>query len=158
MLRDADSLAIRLGAAAHAPLCAEEKDFPGAGEPHRGHGKMEITGAFPAACPAQIPRTKILASSRGNVRNMLHRWPLPLRAKTKSHQQSGVFLTESAEQFEQSAAANDVQERRPVERNRRIQVIGHAVVAAHWRADVVFSITCRVVATSIRHGRYRHAP
>lgn len=111
--------------------------FPSPVSYHLGYDKVEMTRAFQAACPAHVPHTEILANSPDNVRDILHRWPLPFVAKQiRASQGLGVFLIESAGQFEQYAAENEVlyvQERLPIERDLRIVVVGREIVAAYWR-------------------------
>ena len=120
----------------------KKKIFPSPVSYHLGHDKVEMTRAFQAACPMHVPRTEILASTMDNVRDVLRRWPLPFVAKQiRASEGLGVFLIETAEQFERYAADNAVlyvQEKLPIERDLRIVVVGQELVAAYWREGTDF--------------------
>ncbi len=111
--------------------------FPSLASYHLGHDKVEMTRAFQTVCPENTPYTLILANSPTNRAQVLDEMPLPFVAKTsKSSQGRGVFLIETALDWERYCASHDVlyvQELLPARRDLRLALIGREVVGGYWR-------------------------
>lgn len=111
--------------------------FPNIETIQLGYSKIEMTRAFWAVCPTDIPYTEILGSNQENIDKVLATFPFPFVAKeSRSSMGNGVFLIENKQQFLEYAAKTDVfyvQEYLESDRDLRICVIGDDVVSAYWR-------------------------
>jgi len=115
----------------------KKRIFPSIPTYHLGHDKVEMTRAFQAVCPANVPETLILAATDGSEHEVLDTLTFPFVAKEiRNSMGRGVHLVENRAQWRRYAQANDVwyvQEFLPLDRDMRLVVIGRSVVAAYWR-------------------------
>ena len=115
----------------------KKRIFPSVSTYHIGHDKIEMTRAFEAVCPANIPLTRILPRTGSAETQILDEFDFPFVAKTvRSARGEGVFLINNRSDFRRYAGENDVlfvQEYLPISRDLRVVVIGKTVIAAYWR-------------------------
>lgn len=111
--------------------------FPSANSYHLGHDKVEMTRAFLADSPANVPATLILAVDHGAEEKVLDAFDFPFVAKiVRSSMGMGVFLIEDRAALRSYLASQEVayiQEYLPIDRDLRIVVIGREAVLAYWR-------------------------
>lgn len=108
-----------------------------------GHNKIEMTRAFQAIVPENIPTTHILANTPANAERLWQEMLLPFVAKqAKSSMGEGVWLIEEREQWLTYLEKVDtlyVQEWLPINRDIRVVVVGDQVLAAYWRLQSDYS-------------------
>lgn len=111
--------------------------FPNAASYHLGYDKVEMTRAFWAVCPANVPHTLILPNSESSVTEALDQLSFPMVAKEpRNSMGNGVFLIEDRAQLRDYATRSEVlylQECLPIRRDLRVVWVGRQVVAAYWR-------------------------
>ncbi len=111
--------------------------FPSISTGHLGHSKVEMTRAFQAFCPENMPETLILADSETARCRILDEFYFPFIAKEiRSARGCGVKLIENYDDFIAYASQNEVlyvQMLLPIDRDMRIVRIGSEVVAAYYR-------------------------
>lgn len=103
-----------------------------------GHNKVEMTRAFQAVCPDQVPDTLILPNTPSARERILDEFFFPFVAKDiRSARGCGVYLIENVEQFRRYAAEERevlyVQMHLPIDRDMRIVWVGDRIAAAYWR-------------------------
>lgn len=119
------------------------KIFPSEASYRIGHNKIEMTRAFQAVAPHNIPETHIVANTPGNAEDLWQRLPRPFVAKLpKSSMGEGVWLIDSMSDWQQYLARTEVlyvQEHLPIDRDLRIVVVGDAILTAYWRVQSPYS-------------------
>lgn len=114
-----------------------KKIFPSIASYHLGHTKVEMTRAFQALCPDNLPYTLILANTEQNREAVLEQLEFPFVAKEiQNARGNGVFLIENLADWYRYCQQNEVlyaQEYLPIQQDMRIVVIGRKVVAGYWR-------------------------
>lgn len=115
----------------------KKRIFPSISTYHLGHDKIEMTRAFQALVPNNVPDTKILPCTPTYCEETLDTWVFPFVAKeARSSMGRGVFLIENRADFSRYAQANSIlylQEYLPISRDLRVVYIGDRVVTAYWR-------------------------
>ena len=115
----------------------KKRIFPSINTYHLGHDKVQMTRAFWALCPENVPRTKILASDDTGMRTVLDEFDFPFVAKEiRNSMGRGVYLIQSLDEWITYVRSNQilyVQEYLSIGRDMRLIVIGNRVVAAYWR-------------------------
>ena len=111
--------------------------FPSLSSYLLGYNKVEMTRAFQACFPANVPITLILPNSESYRLQILEEMEIPFVAKLpRSTRGEGVFLIESNADWQRYYAMTDmlyVQEQLHIDRDLRIVWIGDRVVHAYWR-------------------------
>jgi len=111
--------------------------FPSISSYHLGHDKIEMTRAFEAICPANVPETAILPATPESCAKIMDRFGFPVVLKhVRSSMGRGVYRLETKSELLEFAAGVPVlyaQECLPIDRDLRVVVIGAQVVAAYWR-------------------------
>lgn len=111
--------------------------FPSVASHHLGASKVEMTRAFQALCPAQVPDTLILPATESGARAATERFGFPFVVKQPRESMGrGVHKVEDARALAALLPTLDVlyaQELLPIERDLRICWVGDAVLAAYWR-------------------------
>lgn len=111
--------------------------FPSPASYHLGASKVEMTRAFQALCPANVPETLILPADDSGARTAAERLGFPLVVKQPRESMGrGVFKVGSARELATLLPALDLlyaQELLPIDRDLRICWVGDAVLAAYWR-------------------------
>lgn len=112
--------------------------FPALPGYHLGYDKVQMTRAFEAVCPSNLPRTLILRGDARGVEQALDEVGLPLVVKEPRNSMGcGVQLVATRAELNAWVAQNDVlyaQEYLPIDRDLRVVWVGDGVVAAYWRA------------------------
>lgn len=102
-----------------------------------GHNKVEMTRAFEAVVPVNMPVTRIHGNSPEKAERLWDDFATPFVAKIpKSSMGEGVFLIESRQDWQAYCQKTDtlyVQEYLPIDRDLRLVVVGEKVVTAYWR-------------------------
>jgi len=115
----------------------KKRIFPNISTYHLGHNKIEMTRAFMAVCPQNIPYTEILSNTPINQEYILDMFSFPFVAKEiKSSMGYGVYLIEDKKQFRSYCDTNEIlyiQEKLPIDRDMRIIYVGDEVIASYWR-------------------------
>jgi len=111
--------------------------FPSPASLRLGSDKVEMTRAFLAVCPGNVPRTEILPPTEEAVRRVAESMDLPVVAKEpRSSMGRGVHLIESEAELRRyavDARVLYVQERLPIDREARIVVVGRDCLGAYWK-------------------------
>lgn len=111
--------------------------FPSISSYHLGHDKAEMTRAFQAICPGNVPETHVLANTPIHRDWIWNQAALPFVAKNPlSSQGRGVFLIESRSHWHTYCEQTNLlyaQEYLPIDRDMRLVVVGTKVVCAYWR-------------------------
>lgn len=111
--------------------------FPNIDTFHLGHNKVEMTRAFMATFPENIPYTRIMGSSNSAIDIIEEEFGYPVVAKEiKNSMGNGVFLLENRNQLKNYISKNEVlyiQEYLPIDRDLRVVYIGNKVISAYWR-------------------------
>jgi len=111
--------------------------FPNIGTYHIGHNKIEMTRAFEAVRPENVPFTRILPCTDNAIEQILDEFTFPFVAKeVRSCRGEGVFLIEDRKNFLDYTRKNEIlfaQEYLPITRDLRIVVVGKKVVTGYWR-------------------------
>ncbi|MFD2656548.1 ATP-grasp domain-containing protein [Gracilibacillus thailandensis] len=112
--------------------------FPSIETVQIGANKIEMTRALWAVAKEYVPYTEILASTDGNIANVLETFPFPFVVKeAKNSMGKGVFLIENDRQFIDYARNNDVlyvQEYLPnAGKDLRVCIVGDQIYDAYWR-------------------------
>jgi ribosomal protein S6--L-glutamate ligase len=117
--------------------------FPSEATYRIGHNKIEMTRAFQAVAPHNIPDTHILANTPAHAEDLWHMLSPPFVAKLpKSSQGEGVWLIQSHSDWQRYLGRTDVlyvQEYLPIERDLRIVLVGNSILAAYWRVQSPYS-------------------
>lgn len=117
--------------------------FPSEATYRIGHNKIEMTRAFQAAVPHNIPDTHILANTPAHAEELWHRMSTPFVAKLpKSSQGEGVWLIDSHSDWQRYVARTEVlyvQEYLSIDRDLRIVLVGDSILAAYWRTQSPYS-------------------
>ena len=115
----------------------KKRIFPSINSYHLGHDKIQMTRAFEALCPRNVPLTLILPATDNGVTEVLDTLSFPFVAKeARSSMGQGVHLVTSVAEMRRYAAANEVlyvQEYLPIRRDLRVVWVGDRVVGAYWR-------------------------
>ena len=115
----------------------KKRIFPSINSYHLGHDKIEMTRAFEAVCPANVPITLILPATDSAEEQILETFRFPIVAKeVRSSMGCGVRLLQTRSDLRDYITNNSVlylQEYLPIDRDLRVVVIGQKVVAAYWR-------------------------
>lgn len=115
----------------------KKRIFPSVAAHHLGHDKVEMTRAFEAVCPENVPTTRILPNTPRNAELVASDWGFPFVAKeVRSSMGNGVHLIGDPADWRRYVCAHEilyVQEYLPIRRDLRVVVIGTRVVAAYWR-------------------------
>ena len=115
----------------------QKRIFPSLGSYHLGHDKIEMTRAFWALCPENVPHTLILPATPSSVELVLDSFAFPFIAKeVRNSMGRGVHLMESRSDFDAYCRHNDVlyvQEYLPIKRDLRIVYVGEQIIGAYWR-------------------------
>lgn len=108
-----------------------------------GHDKVEMTRAFRAVAPAHVPETHITANTPLDAERLWAQMATPFVAKRpRSSQGAGVWLIESAADWQRYVASADVlyvQEWLPIDRDLRVVVVGDRILASYWRLQSPYS-------------------
>lgn len=111
--------------------------FPNLASYHLGYDKMQMTRAFQAVSPANVPETRIVAADPRGIEEVLDCFTFPVVVKEPRNSMGrGVHLVEDAAALRASARRLDmlyVQEYLPIDRDLRVVWVGDRVVAAYWR-------------------------
>ncbi|MTI69524.1 MAG: hypothetical protein FH751_04620 [Firmicutes bacterium] len=111
--------------------------FPNISTFHLGHNKIEMTRAFMAICPENVPYTEILSNAPSNIDYILDNFTFPFIAKEiKSSMGNGVHLISNKKEFKEYIKTNEIlyiQEKLPIDRDLRITYLGDEVIGAYWR-------------------------
>lgn len=111
--------------------------FPSVAAHHLGASKVEMTRAFQALVPANVPETLILPADESGARTAGERLGFPLVVKQPRESMGrGVFKVESARELATLLPSLDLlyaQELLPIDRDLRICWVGDTVLAAYWR-------------------------
>jgi ribosomal protein S6--L-glutamate ligase len=111
--------------------------FPSIASYHLGHDKVEMTRAFQAICPRNIPQTLIEAGTPEGIRTVLEQFTFPFVAKeVRSSEGKGVFKIETELDWHRYCKGRQVlytQEYLPIDRDLRLVVIGDRIVGGYWR-------------------------
>lgn len=111
--------------------------FPSISTYHIGHDKVEMTRVVQLIWPRCMPETFILDNSEASRAWVLGHFGFPFVAKAvKDSMGNGVWLIENHMAWRQYTASQKVlyiQEYLPIDRDMRLVVIGHRVVAGYWR-------------------------
>ncbi|VUD67576.1 Ribosomal protein S6--L-glutamate ligase [Thalassocella blandensis] len=111
--------------------------FPSVATYMIGHNKVEMTRAFEAVVPANLPVTRIHGNTAEKAELLWDTFATPFVAKIpKSSMGEGVFLIESRRDWQAYCEKTDtlyVQEFLPIDRDLRLVVVGEKVVSAYWR-------------------------
>lgn len=117
--------------------------FPSEASYRIGHNKIEMTRAFQAVAPHNIPDTQILANTPTQAEAIWETMTLPFVAKLpKSSQGEGVWLIQNRSEWQRYLEKTDVlyvQEHLPIERDLRIVLVGDSILAAYWRNQSPYS-------------------
>lgn len=117
--------------------------FPSEATYRIGHNKIEMTRAFQAVCPHNIPDTHIMANTPAHAEELWHMMTTPFVAKLpKSSQGEGVWLIQTHSDWQHYLAKTDVlyvQEHLPIDRDLRIVLVGDTILAAYWRMQSPYS-------------------
>jgi ribosomal protein S6--L-glutamate ligase len=117
--------------------------FPSEASYRIGHNKIEMTRAFLAVAPHNVPDTHIVANTPFNAEHLWHELPHPFVAKlAKSSQGEGVWLIEQHRDWQQYLQRTDVlyvQEYLPIDRDLRIVIVGDEILASYWRMQSPYS-------------------
>lgn len=104
-----------------------------------GHNKIEMTRAFEAIVPGNIPVTHIAPNTPTEVDRIWALMDLPFVAKQpKASMGEGVWLIESRRDWLDYLNRSDViyvQEYLPIDRDIRVVIIGDQIVSAYWRCQ-----------------------
>ena len=115
----------------------KKKIFPSISTFHLGHDKVEMTRAFEAVCPRNIPQTQILPATEVAEQQILDEFAFPFVAKEiKNSMGRGVHVIHDRHELRHYRETNPVlyiQEYLPIDRDLRVVLIGNKVVAAYWR-------------------------
>ena len=111
--------------------------FPSVASHHLGVSKVEMTRAFQAFVPANVPETLILPATESGARTAAEALGFPMVVKQPRESMGrGVFKVESARELAALLPSLDLlyaQELLPIDRDLRICWVGDAVLAAYWR-------------------------
>ena len=115
----------------------KKRIFPNSNSYHLGHDKIEMTRAFQALCPANVPTTLILPGTETAEEEILDTFSFPFVAKeVRSSMGYGVRLLQNRSELRAYIRDNPVlylQEHLPIDRDLRVVVIGKKVISAYWR-------------------------
>ncbi len=118
----------------------KKRIFPNINTYHLGHDKVEMTRAFWAVCPENVPYTQIFPSTEVYIQQVLDEFTFPFVAKeVRNSMGQGVFLIEKKKDFLQYTQDNSVlyvQEYLPIKRDLRIVYLGDKVITAYWRIGI----------------------
>ncbi len=113
--------------------------FPSIATYHIGHNKIEMTRMVQLLWPRNVPETYILGDCMQARVQVLEHFEFPFVAKAvKDSMGNGVWLIKDIQAWQRYADAQDVlyvQEYLPIDRDLRLVVIGHRVVAGYWRCS-----------------------
>jgi ribosomal protein S6--L-glutamate ligase len=102
-----------------------------------GFDKFEMTRAFVAHLPQNVPETLMRGNTELAREEILDRMALPFVAKLpRASRGEGVFLIEDRAQWRSYCARTPllyVQERLPIDRDLRVVWVGDRIVDAYWR-------------------------
>ncbi len=111
--------------------------FPSVASHHLGASKVEMTRAFQALCPANVPETLILPATESGARAAAEALGFPMVVKQPRESMGrGVFKVESARELTTLLPSLEIlyaQELLPIDRDLRICWVGDAVLSAYWR-------------------------
>jgi ribosomal protein S6--L-glutamate ligase len=111
--------------------------FPSIAGYDLGMNKIEMTRAFWAVCPENVPHTLILPNNPNGREQVLDEMNFPLVLKEPVNSMGrGVFLLESPAEFSNMTGNMEVlyiQEYVPIDEELRIVVVGDGIVAAYWK-------------------------
>jgi ribosomal protein S6--L-glutamate ligase len=115
----------------------KKKIFPSISSFHLGHDKVEMTRAFQAINPDNMPTTRILSHTETAIEQVLDGFCFPFVAKeARNSMGQGVYLIETRKDFLDYARSNSVlyvQEYLPINKDLRLVLVGDKVVAGYWR-------------------------
>jgi ribosomal protein S6--L-glutamate ligase len=104
-----------------------------------GHNKIEMTRAFEAVVPENVPVTHIAPNTPTEAERLWALMDLPFVAKLpKASMGEGVWLIEDTRDWQDYLAKTDVlyvQEHLPIDRDIRVVIVGDQVVSAYWRCQ-----------------------
>lgn len=111
--------------------------FPSIASYHLGHDKVEMTRAFQAVCPQNIPQTVVEAGTPEGIRAIEEKFAFPFVAKeVRSSEGKGVYLIENEADWRRYCEGREVlyaQEYLPIDRDLRVVVIGDRIEGCYWR-------------------------
>lgn len=111
--------------------------FPSVASYHLGASKVEMTRAFQALVPTQVPETLILPATESGARTATETLGFPMVVKQPRESMGrGVHRVEDARQLAALLPSLELlyaQELLPIDRDLRICWVGDAVLAAYWR-------------------------
>lgn len=102
-----------------------------------GHNKIEMTRAFTAVAPENVPETHICANTPEQAERLWALLETPFVAKLpRSSQGQGVWLIEERADWKAYLGRTDilyVQEYLPIDRDLRVVFVGDRVIESYWR-------------------------
>ena len=111
--------------------------FPSPATYDLGYDKVEMTRAFQALAPDNVPHTLIVSPSEAGIQQVLDELDLPLVVKEPRNSMGrGVALIETAAELREWAARVDVlyaQEYLQADADLRVVWVGDQVLSAYWR-------------------------
>lgn len=115
----------------------KKRIFPSISSYQLGYSKVEMTYAFQALCPENMPYTQIMPRTEGAIERVIEDFPFPFVAKeTRNARGQGVFLIENETMWRYYTQHNEmlyVQEYLPIGRDLRVVIVGDEVITAYWR-------------------------
>jgi len=115
----------------------QKRIFPSLGSYHLAHDKIEMTRAFWALCPEQVPHTVILPATPSVIEEVREVFTFPFIAKeVRNSMGRGIHLIESRADFDAYCRYNVVlyiQEYLPIRRDLRVVYVGEQIIDAYWR-------------------------
>lgn len=115
----------------------KKRIFPNISTYHLGYSKAEMTRAFWAVAPQNVPYTRIYAATPHNMESVLEEFTFPFIAKDNRNSMGrGVYLIENERDWKGYTSKHDVlyvQEFLPIDRDIRVVWVGNEIIAAYWR-------------------------
>lgn len=106
--------------------------FPSISTYHLGHDKVEMTRAFEAVCPRNIPQTAILPATESAEQQILDEFSFPVVAKEVRHSMGrGVHVIHNRHELRRYRETHTIlyiQELLPIDRDLRLVFIGKRVI------------------------------
>ena len=111
--------------------------FPSLSSYYLGYSKTEMTYAFQAVCPENVPITQILPHTESAIEQILDEFTFPVVGKgVRGARGYQVWLIENRQELLDYAAQHPllyIQEYLPIDRDLRVVVVGQDIVTAYWR-------------------------